>query len=253
MKPVIFSLATLLGILAALLAGPTYLLASGQIDLGLRLSEAGRRPTGLAPDPGTTREAVIQVYGARAFNWRGAFAVHTWIAVKPENAPDYTVYEVIGWRVFRGQPAISISNRGADRQWFGHDPEVYVDLRGEKAARLIPRIEAAAASYPFAETYRVWPGPNSNTFTAHIGREVPELRLDLPATAVGKDYLGPWTFWARSPSGTGFQISIAGLFGLTVGIEDGVKVTLFGLSLGMDPMELAVDLPGIGKVGPGAS
>ena len=44
--------------------------------------------------------------------------------------------------------------------------------------------------YPYADSYRVWPGPNSNTFTAFVLREVPELRVDLPPTAIGKDYLG---------------------------------------------------------------
>ncbi|HET8726123.1 MAG TPA: DUF3750 domain-containing protein [Alphaproteobacteria bacterium] len=251
MRIAILTLVAIIVLFSVLLAGPAYLVASGQVDLTAHWSQASRNETGLAPDPATTPEAVVQVYGARAFNWRGAFADHTWVAVKPKDAPAYTVYEVIGWRVWRGQPALAVRHEGADRQWFGHDPRLLVDLRGPKAADLIPRISAAAESYPFPETYRAWPGPNSNTFTAHIGREVPELRLDLPATAVGKDYLGPWTFWAKSPSGTGVQVSLAGLFGLTLGIEDGVKVTLFGLSLGFDPLELAVDLPGIGKVGPG--
>ncbi|WP_292913983.1 DUF3750 domain-containing protein, partial [Nitrosomonas sp.] len=58
---------------------------------------ASREPAGLAPDPATTPEAIVQVYGARAFSWRGYFAIHTWIAVKPAAAPSYTIYEVIGW------------------------------------------------------------------------------------------------------------------------------------------------------------
>ena len=38
---------------------------------------------------------------------------------------------------------------------------------------MIGRIKAAIKSYPFADSYRAYPGPNSNTFLAHIGREVP--------------------------------------------------------------------------------
>ena len=45
-----------------------------------------RAPVGLAPDPGTTPEAVIQVYGARCSGWLGYFGIHTWIAVKPAGA-----------------------------------------------------------------------------------------------------------------------------------------------------------------------
>ena len=39
--------------------------------------EASRESSGQAPDPAVTREAVVQVYGARAFSWQGAFGVHT--------------------------------------------------------------------------------------------------------------------------------------------------------------------------------
>ena len=72
----------LVGLILVLLCGPLLVLASGTIDLSARWSSASRAPAGLAPDPAETPEAVVQVYGARAFSWRGAFAVHTWIAVK---------------------------------------------------------------------------------------------------------------------------------------------------------------------------
>ncbi len=38
---------------------------------------APRHSIGIAPDPATTPEAVVQVYATRAFGWRGAFGVHT--------------------------------------------------------------------------------------------------------------------------------------------------------------------------------
>lgn len=43
---------------------------------------ASRDSAGIAPLPAETPEAVVQVYAARTFNWRGTFAVHTWVAVK---------------------------------------------------------------------------------------------------------------------------------------------------------------------------
>ena len=58
-----------------------------------------------APDPATTQEAVLQVYAARAFSWRGVFGVHTWFAVKPAGADHYLRLEVMGWGVRYGQPA----------------------------------------------------------------------------------------------------------------------------------------------------
>ena len=53
---------------------------------------ASREPVGLAPDPATTPEAVVQVYAARTWGWRGYFGVHTWVAVKPAGAAEYTVF-----------------------------------------------------------------------------------------------------------------------------------------------------------------
>ena len=132
--------------------------------------ELERGPSGQAPDPAFAREAVIQVYAARTVGWRGFFAVHTWISVKPRDAESYTRYEVIGWGVGNGAPAIRVNRTGADNYWFGDRPELLVDVRGEAADPLIARVEAAVASYPYPTSYRTWPGPNSNTFTAWVGR-----------------------------------------------------------------------------------
>ena len=57
---------------------------------------ASREPVGLAPDPAEVKEAVVQVYGARTVGAKGLFGVHTWVAVKPAAAEEWTVYEVIG-------------------------------------------------------------------------------------------------------------------------------------------------------------
>ena len=45
---------------------------------------------GLAPDPASLQDAVIQVYAARLWGWRGAVAVHSWIVIKPANGNGYT-------------------------------------------------------------------------------------------------------------------------------------------------------------------
>jgi hypothetical protein len=113
----------------------------------------------------------------------------------------------------------------------------------------IHRIQDAVGRYPYAETYHVWPGPNSNTFTAFVLRDVPELRVDLPPTAIGKDYLG-WSPVAKTPSGTGGQLNLFGLAGVAAGWEEGVELNLLGLTLGLDPKSLAVKLPLIGSLGP---
>src|SRR5579863_8687432 len=64
---------------------------------GVPWYEARRDSSGLAPDPAATQEAVILVFAAPAVSWRGLFAVHSWIAIKPSGAPRYTRYEVVGF------------------------------------------------------------------------------------------------------------------------------------------------------------
>jgi hypothetical protein len=201
---------------------------------------------GLAPDPATTPEAVVQVYGARTMGVKGIFGVHTWIAVKPTDATTWTVYEIIGWRLRWSDSALVIRERQPDAPWFGSEPELYADKRGPGVEELIARIDKAARDYPYSKTYTLWPGPNSNTFTAWIARAVPELQADLPSTAVGKDYIGS-TFVSTAPSGTGFQFTMAGLFGVAASPVDGFELNLLGLNFGVSGS--GVKLPMVGRVG----
>ncbi len=209
---------------------------------------ASREPVGLAPDAARTAEAVIQVYAARTVGVRGLFGVHSWIAVKPENAPAYTVYEVIGWKLRWDDTSVSVRQRAPDARWFGNEPELLADVRGAAAAPLIARIERAVQTYPYGKAYRAWPGPNSNTFTAWVTRAVPELRVDLPPTAIGKDYLSGGVF-AKAPSGSGYQMSLAGLFGITASTVEGLELNLLGLTFGVDPWPPALKLPLAGRIG----
>jgi len=209
---------------------------------------ASRAPVGLAPDPATTPEAIVQVYGARTVGWKGYFGVHTWVATKPADAPEWTVYEVVGWRLRWSGSSVVISHRAPDGRWFGAVPELYADKRGEGVDALIERIDKAARAYPYASEYGLWPGPNSNTFTAWITRHVPELEADLPGTAIGKDYLRG-KFVDSAPSGRGIQLSLAGLLGATVSSVEGLEFNLLGLSFGVGPS--GIKLPFIGRIGGG--
>ena len=251
MTALLFSLRWGTLLVLVLLLGPVVAAAGGWARLDGDWRIASRATVGTAPDPSVATEPIVQVYGARAFGWRGAFAVHTWIAVKRAGAPEFTTYEVIGWRYWHGVSPLAVRRGPPDRKWFNSPPTVYADVRGPDAEALIDRIEAAVAAYPFKDNYRTWPGPNSNTFTAHVARAVPELGLDLPPTAIGKDYLGPTSFAARSPSGSGFQLSVLGVLGLMAGVEEGLEINLLGLSFGVDPLDLALRLPGIGRIGGG--
>lgn len=149
---------------------------------------ASREPAGIAPNPVVTREAVLEVYGASAWGWRGWFAIHTWIAAKPTGGESYTVYEVVGWRLRRGLPVVRIEKDLPDRYWYGEKPQLLKEFRGDGVDRVITAVDLAARSYPWPDTYTAFPGPNSNTFTAWIARQVPELGLELPFSAIGSGY-----------------------------------------------------------------
>jgi len=199
----------------------------------------------LMDDPAMVGEPVVQVWGARTLGVKGLFGVHTWIAVKPAGVPDYTVYEVIGWRLRWTDTALVARTRAPDR-WFGSAGELYAEKRGPGVDELIKRVEKLAAEYPYAKEYTLWPGPNSNTFVAWVTRQIPELRADLPATAIGKDYLGGRVI-GSAPSGSGFQFSLAGLLGFSASGVEGVEINVLSLNVGVGPSGLK--LPLIGRIG----
>jgi hypothetical protein len=207
---------------------------------------APRHSAGIAPDPVAQADlAIVQVYSAATYGWRGLFADHPWIIYKRAGETTFTRYDVVGWR---GKEVVQRDYALPDGLWYGAQPKVLVDHRGDGVEAMISQIEAAIESYPYA-TYRSYPGPNSNTFLAHIGRNVPALRLDLPANAIGKDYRPLSHPLGLSPSGSGLQLSLLGLLGLSVGVEEGVEMNLLGLNFGLDLNTPGLRLPFIGRLG----
>lgn len=99
-----------------------------------------REQVGRAPDPAEVSEAVVQVHAARAWEFRGFIGVPTWIAVKGTDAPAFTVYEVIGWRLRRNDTAVAIRERRLDSRWYGSKPELLSDIRGAGVDEIIARV-----------------------------------------------------------------------------------------------------------------
>lgn len=230
------------------LVGPAWLLLSGQVNLSGSWRTANRASAHLAPSPATEKQALVQIYAAKAYGWRGIFAVHTWIATKEKSADAYIIYQVIGWQYLFGLPALSIKKDLPDRYWFGHKPYIIAEIKGATAQTIIQKIKAVTENYPYKKYYVLWPGPNSNTFVSYVVRHVPELNVSLPSNAVGKDFVPITEFISQTPSHSGYQLSIYGVLGILIAKEEGLEINLFGLVYGIDPKHRAIKLPGIGAI-----
>jgi hypothetical protein len=202
--------------------------------------------TGTLPAAADEREAIVRIYAARSGRWKGVVATHHWIVTKPAGSEAYVRYDVVGW----GSP-VRRNHRAADARWYGNAPQVVHEVRGDDAEALIGPIEAAIADYPWTGggTYRVWPGPNSNSFVAYVLRNVPELGAEMDPTGIGKDYLGPGLRVGPTPSGTGWQVSAWGVLGVALARAEGLELHVLGATIGIDPGDLAVKLPALGVLG----
>jgi len=203
-------------------------------------SSTGSLPSATA-DPG----ARILVFSGRTGGWKGVVAVHSWIVFKRENARSWTRYDVVGW----GDP-VRLNGWAPDGRWYGTAPTIVADVKGDEARALIPKIEAAVRDYRYAHDgdYRLWPGPNSNTFVATVLRAAPEMKAILPPNAIGRDYR-PDPYAGLSDSGTGIEANLWGVLGVKLGWIEGVEVNFLGLVAGLDLRQPALKLPGFGRIG----
>lgn len=237
------SLLFLLLFILPLAASAAFYLKEGS---GAGWRTADRSSAGLLPSPARDGQAVVRVFAAQTVRWRGIFAVHCWIVFKPEGAAAYTRYDYTAW----GEP-IRMNGFEPDGRWFGRAPEVVFAADGDAAAPLIPRIQDAIKGYAWRNRgdYRPWPGPNSNTFIAAVLDAVPEMRVSLPPTAIGKDYPYDGRWLRPAPSGTGFKLTLGGYAGLTFGWMEGIEVNILGAVAGLDLRRPAIKLPGLGRLG----
>jgi hypothetical protein len=201
---------------------------------------------GMLPAARAKPDAAVYVFAARTGRWKGIFAHHSWIVVKERGAGSYIRYDKVAW----GRP-VKINNWAPDARWYGHRPMLVAAIEGPAAERLIPKVKAAVAGYPFTEpgAYSAWPGPNSNSFVAHVLAAIPEAGVVLPPTAIGKDWRVDSRIVGLTPSSSGVQLSLGGYFGVTIGWFEGVEINILGLVTGFDIRRPALKLPGFGRIG----
>lgn len=208
-------------------------------------SEADWSSSSLLPPAHTSPEAVIHIMSARTGGLKGSLSQHSWIVLKRKNARQYDRYDKVGW----GRP-VRKNAYAADARWYSNPPQVVRTVSGKSAEELIPLVEQAISRYPYrnAGGYTIWPGPNSNSFVAHVLREVPEIGAVLPPNAVGRDYLADGSFWHASRQWDEFKIGYHGLAGVSLGRHSGFEINLLGLVAGIDIANPAVKIPGFGRL-----
>ena len=201
--------------------------------------------TGTLPKAKDFTPARLIVYSGTTGAWKGIFSVHSWVVFKRANATTWTRHDVVGW----GSP-VRTNGWPADGRWYGNMPVAIADVSGAEAEAMIPKVEAAVRDYSYrnAGDYRIWPGPNSNSFTAAVLRAVPELGATLPPNAVGRDFRDRF-YAGLTDSGTGVELNLYGVASAKLGWVEGVEVNLFGLVAGLDIRHPAVKLPGFGRIG----
>jgi len=166
------------------------------------------------------------------------FARHSYLAVRPQGVTPWTIWECCSpGSHTRDDPFVPS---------FGDEVILHGVIRGERADAAIPCIAAATERYG-RPSYVFYPGPNSNTYVDAVLRAC-GLHVDLPATAVGKDWRG-WVGASWTSGGTGVQLETP-LVGLAVGLGEGIVLHVFSLSIGVDLWPPAIILPvGGGRFG----
>ncbi|MEX0955392.1 MAG: DUF3750 domain-containing protein [Rhizobiaceae bacterium] len=201
--------------------------------------------SGVLPPASAEGDAAIYLMAARTGGIKGAFAVHSWIVAKRAGTGAYERYDKVGW----GSP-VRRNAYPADGRWYSNTPWIVRAVHGEEAERLIPAIEAAIAGYPYSlrGDYRIWPGPNSNTFVAHILRQVPEFGGFLPPNAAGRDYAPGFLDVDWSSDAGDLHVTLGGLVGFAAGKMSGLELHFMGLVAGVDFSQPALKIPAAGAV-----
>lgn len=205
--------------------------------------EADWGSAALLPAPPLAEDAAIYVLAARTGGLKGAVSEHTWLVIQRPGRDGYERFDKVGW----GRP-IRRDAYAADARWYSNEPRIVAKIEGEAAAGAIPSVLAAVESYPFAENggYRIFPGPNSNSFVAHVLREVPAIGAVLPPAAVGRDYPTGGRLVRLDADGRDLHVSLFGYAGFSLGMKSGIEAHVLGLVAGFDPVRLGVKVPAFG-------
>ncbi len=167
-------------------------------------------------------------------------ARHPWFAVRKRGEQRWETYEVGGG--------------GSEDDPFAHhhsygNPILHKVWRGAQAEAAAACLEKYGheVKRDIEDHYIFYPGPNSNTYGDRMLRKC-GLHASLPSTSVGKDWRGLIGGGVTS-EGTGLQLETP-IFGIRIGLKEGIEVHIIGLAFGVDFWPPAIILPlGPGRIG----
>ena len=201
--------------------------------------------SGVLPTADTIDGPAIFLMAARTGGLKGAFSVHCWIVIKRDHGAGYDRYDKVGW----GRP-VRKNSYEPDGRWYSNTPVIIASVSGSEAARLVAKAETAIDAYPYREygDYTIWPGPNSNSFVAHVIKAVPEMGAQLPPNAVGRDFAPGLASFDIADDWQDMHATFGGLIGFAAGVRSGLEFHFFGLVAGLDFVRPAIKIPAYGRV-----
>lgn len=174
--------------------------------------------------------------------WYTRFADHTFFDVRTRSGGPWIRMEVLNRRSGVRVEPLDDGEAFADERW-GRGVEVLAARTGDKAGTTARALLQAGQRQQqrYADGYRAWPGPNSNTFAEAVLRSVPGIEARLDHNAVGKDWAWPLRVGV---SGTNAGVELeTPLVGLQVGAVEGVEVHLLGLTFGVGLLPPTLQVP----------
>jgi hypothetical protein len=126
---------------------------------------------------------IVQLYRA-GIPLLGWLAAHYWFVVRDGERCER-------WEVWQAKDAggrsighLHCNLKPPEAHVGGGPTQLFAEWHGDQAAAL---QRALLGSYPHCDTYRYWPGPNSNTYVAWVLREA-GISHPLGRLAIGKDF-----------------------------------------------------------------
>lgn len=172
----------------------------------------------------------------REMPWYSRFASHSFVEYRETPSSSWRRIEIVNKNSGIVHEEISAEEAGASKRW--GNPIHLVSQSKVDGVKVARQMEKIAKSYDDS-LYRPWPGPNSNTFTERIMREVDGVSGVLEHNGVGKDH---GIYFGRTTGRTGLEFH-ATFMGLAVGLKEGVEVNLMGLTMGVGIWPPSIKIP----------